>query len=389
MPQVEDRLTALSVELEDAKSKLQNMEIADTPPSAVVDNQPDGSVDVERVEREKKKLIKDAESHLDDVSERLSHLQCYRNFVHSDLSDRLELREQSANGTLAKVTFSNLWLIFRPGDVIFTSQDGYEQASQVYHVTGGQHLRRRIGSEEYEQVQRDMALRHRHRYDCDSSDEEDDAQEATLTIGSWTPFTIDTFVMGFDGSKIGPLGERQVIRHFEGEKNILDLDVYPIRFHSEREKLLQKMIQRGKKLLQHKGHKSYQGQAREMFSSPGIARPSIQSDVFIDHTTYYRNYSIRKPRLGPRYLTRSSMLLVEEEENVHSGNDSRILHGSEVDSKAAEDFFADNIQFLRLIPVTEVNESPDHLCLLTHTVIGYAFQTRQWCKYGLAAAGCK
>lgn len=367
------------MELDDAKSKLQKLETVDPP--AIMDNQPDSSIDTEREETERKKAIQEAKQQEVDIAERLSYLQCYHDFVQSDLSDRLELKEKAANGTLTTVTFADLWLIFRPGDIIFEDKDGYEQMSQVFHVTGGQCLRRRVESTEYESVQRSIAYRRRHRHDCYSSDEEDEGPETPLTLGSWTSFSIDTFVMAFDGSKIGPVRERQVIHHFEGEKNILDLDVFPIRFHSNQDYLLQKMKQRGENIVQQQGHRSYQGQARDVGSPPGGGGRSIQSDVFIDHVTYYRSCPSRKPNLGPRNLSRSAILSVEEDESVHSEEYLRLLHGSQVDAKAAEDFFGKNIQNLRTIPKSEIHHFPDYLRLLGNTITGYAFQTREWREY--------
>ncbi|KAJ4387263.1 hypothetical protein N0V93_007852 [Gnomoniopsis smithogilvyi] len=203
VPQVEIRLKELSVELEDAKSKLQKIETG--VPPVITNNQPNNTIDAERESTEKKKAIGEAKQHEIDISERLSYLQCYHDFVQRGLSDRLELREKAANGTLKMVAFADLWLIFRPGDIIFEDQDSFKQMSKVFHVTGGQYIRRRLHSREYDSVQTAMAYRHRHRHDGDSSDEEEEAPETTLTVGSWTSFSIDTFVMAFDGTKIGPV----------------------------------------------------------------------------------------------------------------------------------------------------------------------------------------
>lgn len=365
------------MKLEEAKKNLKNKE----PETIVMGNlpAPRSSSDTKRAGTDRENAIKKAQADRDDIAERLSHLQCYQDFVRSDISGYLELREQSANGTLTTVTFEDLWFVFRPGDVIFANKDGFEQMSQVFHVTGGQLVRRRTGLAEYDSLRREVAMRHRHQYDHDASDEEDGLQDAVLTYGSWTSFIIDSFVMGQDGTKIGPVQERQVISHFEGEKNILDLDVFPIRFHNQRDVLLEKMAQRGGKLLHSKGHKGYRGPAREM-STPSGTGTSVRSDVFIDLTTYYRTNSSLKPSLGPGHLSKSYMLSVEEEEEIYGEEDYRILHGSGVDTKAAEDFFASNIHFLRPISTSEVETSTEHLRLLPHNVIGYAFQTKAWCK---------
>ncbi|KAJ4418791.1 hypothetical protein N0V82_005356 [Gnomoniopsis sp. IMI 355080] len=376
VPQVEIRLKELSVELEDAKSKLQEMETGGPP--VITNNQPNNTIDAERKATEKKKAVEDAKQHEVDITERLAYLQCYHDFVQRGLSDRLELREKAANGTLKTVAFADLWLIFRPGDIVFEDQESFKQMSRVFHVTGGQYIRRRLDSREYDSVQRAMASRHRHRHDGDSSDEEEEAPETTLTVGSWTSFSIDTFVMAFDGTKIGPVRERQVIHHFEGEMSILDLDVVPIRFRSDQDSLLQEMKQRGERLVTQKGHKSYRGQAREIGSPPGSAGRTLQSDVFIDPSTYYRTHPSRKPNLGPRHLSRSAILMVEEDESVQHQGYVRVLHGSQVDARAAEDFLGENFQSLRTIPISEIDHYPDHLRLLTPTAMGYAFQTREW-----------
>lgn len=375
MPQVDARLPELRTELEEANAKLHNEE---TKAPAASDG-PESKADAESAIKERKASIKAARIHRDAISMRLDHLKCYRDFVRgSDLADIHHLREQAAEGTLKKVTFQDLWHIFRSGDILFSKREGVEQLSQLYSVTGGHYLRRKVHSELEGQIGMYMSSRPRRRHDQDSSDDEEDDQHTVLTSGIWTPFIIDAFVMGFDGTKIGPLRERHLIRYFEGERSIADLEIFPVHFHSEADVVLERMRQRGERLLRVDGHRSYQGPARPMFSGPGTGS-NIQSDVFIDTATYYRDHAYKKPSLGARYLPRTQVLDIEQEEEV-PGQRMRDLHGGFVDSKIAEDFFTGHIDYLQPIPASEALKSPERLRLLPDTVIGYAFRTREWCK---------
>ena len=60
-------------------------------------------------------------------------------------------------------------------------------------------------------------------------------------------FTVDVFYFDFDGQKFGPVERRMELVSYEGEKNILDLPLYPLRFRKDCSQFKAMMLARGKK----------------------------------------------------------------------------------------------------------------------------------------------
>ena len=323
----------------------------------------------------------------EDLSIRVSHLQCLYDFVRRELHGMIELRAKIAEGTLQSIVFEDLWHLVEPGDVIVSKDHGHDQLYKVYSVTGGQIRRRPRTSNdpllgEIERV----------RYILPDSDEEpyDDVEkrlrEEGSSVGTWTSFRVDCYMMAYDGTDIGPVEKCKKIKHYAGERRITELPLYPVRFHPEKERFLQKMEGRGRKFLSCTGHKTYEGMT--LATRRDGSGEEIESDVYIDFVEYYRQYPERKPQIGT--LLRSKQDLTEVEERFASGPDLHLnghelrLSGHEVDQKLADDFMSNNRTFLERIKFREFNNSPDHLRLMPRLIPGYAFRLRRWCKSTLS-----
>lgn len=70
-----------------------------------------------------------------------NQLRCLVNFMDSDMQDIFDVVRQLANRSLKEVAFEHLWLLYKPGDLVYTMKDPGEfstyQAYRVLHVTGG------------------------------------------------------------------------------------------------------------------------------------------------------------------------------------------------------------------------------------------------------------
>jgi len=53
---------------------------------------------------------------------RISHLQCLLNFMNEDLKDVFDLRQDLAEKRVREIAFDDLWHLFKPGDLIITSE---------------------------------------------------------------------------------------------------------------------------------------------------------------------------------------------------------------------------------------------------------------------------
>ncbi|RYP68601.1 hypothetical protein DL771_006573 [Monosporascus sp. 5C6A] len=322
-----------------------------------------------------------------EVSTRVAHLQLLYDFIETELKYYLELRVKVENGSLTTIAFDELWYLFRPGDVLYDECQGYEQALKIYSVTGGQPRRRNHTKEEKEValIKRQQIIRNtRPRRYSDDSDEADSENENTNKdalveasgLGTWSPFTIDCYKMGFDGLRVGPLDSCRQIKHYSGECKITDLPIYPLRFHERKHEIAANLEARGRDFLNSYGHKSYNG-----FTVPRTRRAyqeELRGDVFIDLKNFYRTRPRQRPKLGILRKSRPDQTEVEESVATDAGRWRQLLD-HEVDEKITDDYMASSHTFAEPIDFELVQESAEHLQLLPYEIPAFVFRTRSYC----------
>ena len=63
-------------------------------------------------------------------------LGCLIGFMNDDMKEIFEVKRQIDTGTLTRISFNYLWLLFKPGDTILSGTT-QRRAYRVLHVTGG------------------------------------------------------------------------------------------------------------------------------------------------------------------------------------------------------------------------------------------------------------
>ncbi len=129
----------------------------------------------------------------------LDHLKCLLDFMDSNISAKQAHLNSPA---CSKVFFSDLWYLFRPGEVVIGS-DG-KQAYRVVYVTSTPH--------------RVVPF----------------WQAWGWNSGHKTkkpPFSITCVYIDFDGESLGPVSKTIDFKRFEVEVEITSLPIYPFRFH--------------------------------------------------------------------------------------------------------------------------------------------------------------
>jgi len=332
------------------------------------------------------------EVHRQDLEMTVLHLKLLLDFIDEDLRDVLELRSQISSGTPDDILFEDLWHLFQPGDLILSTRGPNQQLFRLCAVTGGAVQLRNHTTEELDRIDR---LRGQAPRGADDVGLEDILREEASGLGVWTPFTIDCYLMAFDGTEIGPLDHCKRIKHYSGKRSVRDLDVYPLRFHPNSEELLKQMEERGRKVLNSYGHKRYRGVTIDRSGTEIL--DEITSDVFIDMKTFFTSMPWNTPLMAPwssrhrpRYgepetnrLDLGRMLRTKPnptETSERYGRSEVTLTGHEVDAKLSEDFMAANrVDFqARRVEFEEI--SPLQLQLLQYPVAGYAFRYRRWGK---------
>ena len=185
-------------------------------------------------------------------------LRCLVDFMSSDMQDIFDVKRQVANRTLQEVAFEHLWLLYAPGDLVYTNEvpEGpcTYQAYRVLHITGGRSILDTLNSCRFDPIN-----------DRDWEDESETEEMARDTIrgssSSMTPIVIDCFRIEFDGNTMGPRSRRFVVSAFPGKRNLDALELLPAFYLPQHEEVRQELVQRGRKFTQlaNGAHKNYSG----------------------------------------------------------------------------------------------------------------------------------
>ena len=185
-----------------------------------------------------------------------NQLRCLVQFMDEDMEELFSVKKKISDGTLRNIAFDFLWLLFQPGDLIFTSSS-QRRAYTVLHVTGGRAILD-IGEQ--------PPLSNQGFVQPIRSWERHEDQAVTYSHSKNTPFLIDTFYIDFDGDGFGPVPRRFVIQEFEGEHPIDTLPAFPAELDKDKEGTKKMLNERGARFVKMASvaHKKYSGlSARE------------------------------------------------------------------------------------------------------------------------------
>ncbi len=224
-------------------------------------------------------------------------LRCLVDFMSSDMQDIFDVKRQVANQVLEEVAFEHLWLLYKPGDLVYTSTTPEErntsQAYRVLHVTGGRPILDTLNSCRFNSIT-----------DRDWEDESESEEKVRDGIrgspSNKTPFIIDCFLIDYDGNRMGPASRRFVISTFNGERKVDSLEPRPSFSFPQHENLQREMVQRGRRFTQlAKGtHQKYSGttlrESRELWESMYYYNYIIHDEEVLSpsNTDYIPKYSI-------------------------------------------------------------------------------------------------
>lgn len=327
------------------------------------------------------------ETKLTVLSERVSHLKCLLDFIRTepDLQRLLSLRAQVAVGSLETISFPDVWLLFRPGELVISNFSDHLQLLKVYATTGGQIQRKARGSQSNESSPDRNRGGKRARAGGTMTVEEDATErwwrESNYGIGSWTPLKVDCYYLDFIGDELRPIDALYKIKHFHGDMKITELPIYPARFQPDTAGLLKRIEDRGLKFLMSAGHKSYKGPSARL--DPMTPIRDIDGDVYVENTRSEEDNQRGRVRFSlSAGLVKSRAEVTESEEIV--GDRIIRLTGNEIDNKRSEEFMAENRFKLDSVTVEQAKGSIDYLRLLPWVVHAYVFRLRLWGKSNIS-----
>jgi hypothetical protein len=207
----------------------------------------------------------------------IRHLSMLISFIDKDMKDIMRVQRQVQDGSLQNISFKDLWFLFRSGDVIIHNDDGKFQAYQVLHMGGGRPL--------FSAERPDRGSRAETRQSKSSSGKAP-ALLFDATISAYrTSFFLDCFQICFDGKKVGPCAKKFEITEYDGARRITSLEVYPLKFAENCDKLKEDLVARGRlfqKLANveagHVSHKRYVGLTVSIPSEEVLTYPSRLSN---------------------------------------------------------------------------------------------------------------
>lgn len=197
-------------------------------------------------------------------------LRCLMDFMNTDMQDIFDVKRQVAGETLKEIAFEHLWLLYRPGDLVYSSKAPEEsstyQAYRVLHVTGGRPILDTTNKSNFHAV-----------YDRNWEEESESEDKACDVIkgspSNMTPFIIDCFSIDFDGNRLGPKSRRFVIPKYSCKRKVDAFEICPSFLNPQHEKVYQAMVERGRRFTQlaNGSHKRYSGttlrESRELWQA--------------------------------------------------------------------------------------------------------------------------
>lgn len=170
-----------------------------------------------------------------EIDEREFHgLECLLGFMDTYL---MPVYERYRSATAKKIRFSDLWYLYRPGDLVVMRNESKKKG--LHHTTT---------SQVQPNLCRVLSVS-RGRANLDTLHGSEDATRPPVV--KIHNFRIQGYTIAYDGTSLGPVRQVFEIAPFQGEKDINALDPCPLRYVEGSESLESALVERGEKFLQY------------------------------------------------------------------------------------------------------------------------------------------
>ena len=183
--------------------------------------------------------------------EAIIHLRAMVAFMEYDMRQIFDRHRQLRSSRAGVIAFHDLWHLFMAGDLVVENNEFNPTSSQFYRVS----ILPVCDLFSSRRPVKKLKLR---------SEGAHQQVESVYRQEPMSYLNVDLFYFDFDGTKFGPVETRVRISSYEGEKNITDLPLYPVRFRDEREELKAEMVRKGMKFRElsdigNPAHREYNG----------------------------------------------------------------------------------------------------------------------------------
>lgn len=180
--------------------------------------------------------------------EAIIHLRALVAFMNNEMQDVFTKHRLLRSDKAKTVAYRDLWHLLEVGDIVVMNDDSNQKTPKLYRVSilpvcdlfSSRRPVKKI------KVKKDGTTQQ---------------VESVFKDQSMNVRSVDLFSFDFDGDRFGPIETRISVVSYEGEKKILDLPVYPIRFRADAAALKAQMLARGTKFcdLTNIAYRDYNG----------------------------------------------------------------------------------------------------------------------------------
>lgn len=218
-----------------------------------VDIQHDGDSCSQKAESEDNRDVKVVDSVDEHI---LNELRCYVDFAEQKLIPQYNLYRLGDASSSLKIRFDDLWYLFRTGDLIYIPQSTLAWATEgdmneFYGVKAGT-------KSHHSWMQQKIW-----RLSCSLAPEAEVSPSLDLMSNTSQPkfFRVGCYYIDFDGSLYGAVERYFFIPNFEGEKDIRELELYPLRYCHNAKDMMEEHVSQGQKFVDwiSRSHAAYDG----------------------------------------------------------------------------------------------------------------------------------
>ncbi|KAL8786278.1 MAG: hypothetical protein Q9213_002873 [Squamulea squamosa] len=302
-------------------------------------------------------------------AEAITHLRLLTEFMQEEMGEIFAKHKLLRSSEAERIAFQDLWHLFMAGDLLVADSEmnGNNELYQVSIIPAADFFSSRRPVKE-------ISTR------TEGSHQLVESVYKEESMSAMSVFTVDVFYFDYDGQKFGPVERRMHLVSYEGEKNIVDLPLYPLRFHKDADQLRAMMLARGNKFRELSAaneypHREYNG------LSVGEPQEQIDSQVIIDFALAYQKHPKHTPKFGLRSWIEDDARIVTEACGIPGCTDcfkDRIMFDDHrVDRQRTVEFIRANGSLLRTISSCE-ELTENMMLLLPNRVYGFVLRSRRW-----------
>ncbi|KAF4178570.1 hypothetical protein CNMCM8694_004172 [Aspergillus lentulus] len=176
--------------------------------------------DISEPEDESFRIRTPAESVIGPIADSVTALRHVRLFVDFMDTEIVPLWKRAAGTTHRKIAFADLWMSYQPGELLYVPSPSETTQDQIWP----------------EPLPMSQNIWRLHTI---SRDQFQEAHNCDMSAATGQELDLWSYYIDFNGVSYEPYTRRFSIKAYEGLRDITTLQIYPLRFHKDAEKLLE------------------------------------------------------------------------------------------------------------------------------------------------------